>query len=153
MTSWRLASSMTSSPAIRRRLSAREPAEHGADRQPESAEVTLRQNISGHDFSRRVHVAKRPAGRIEHPRALVHRHAHVRERDPGAKREAVKWRAIDRQRPVAFLRSNPLRAQAVEALHLRVRVPGRRAIVLRERIYERGGIEAKLRGEISERIG
>src|SRR5579863_9356530 len=108
---------MTSSPGIRRRLSARKPAEYGADGQAETSEVTLRKNVSGHDFSRGKYILEGPPALIDDARAFVHRDSHVCERDPRAQRQPVKWRTIDRLRPVAFRRRDAARAVAVQALH------------------------------------
>src|SRR5579863_8758186 len=95
---------MMSSPGICRRLPARKLAEHGADRQAETPEVALREDVPGHDFSRRKHILEWPPASIDDARAFVHRDSHVRERDPRPQRQTVKRRTIDRNRPIALWR-------------------------------------------------
>src|SRR5216683_8194464 len=135
---------MTSSPGICRRLLARKSAEYGADRQAETSEVTFRENIAGHDFSRREHILKRFPILIDDARAFVYRDSHVRERDPWPQRQPIKRRTIDRKRPIAFRRRDAARAVAIQAFHAQLRVSVRRAIVFRDGVHEGAWIEAKL---------
>src|ERR1700747_320176 len=113
---------MTSSPGIGRRFLARESSEDRTDGQAETSEITLRKNISGHDFSCRENVLECTPALIEDARAFVHRDSHVRKRDPRPQRQAVKRRAIDGQGPVAFRWREAPRANPVQAFHASLRV-------------------------------
>src|SRR4029077_11936297 len=119
---------MTSSPGIGRRFLARESSEYRTDGQAETSEITLRKNISGHDFSCRENVLERPSALIHDARAFVHRDSHVRERDPRPQRQTVKRRSIDGHGPIAFWRREALRANAVQAFHASLRISCRGAI-------------------------
>src|SRR5579872_7085018 len=105
---------MTSSPGTCRRLSARQSAEHGADRQAEASKITFGENVSGHDFSRRENILKCAPALIDDARAFVHLDSHVCERDPRPQRKPIKRRTIDRNRPVAFRWSEAARGIAVQ---------------------------------------
>src|ERR1700716_2864237 len=102
MTNWRLASWNTSNSGMRCCLSSREFAEHGTDRQSETAEVTLRKNISRHNFTGGVNIFKWPATFIEHTGSFIHGDSHIRERNSRAQWKPVKRRTINRHRPISF---------------------------------------------------
>src|SRR5262249_402078 len=151
-TNCRSASWKTLSVAIRRCLSAREPTEHGADCQSKPAQVAFGKNIPGHYFPGGINILEWSARLIEHKRPVVHGNSHVRKRDTGPQRKAVKRRKIDGHGPVALGWGQAAGACAVQFLHTDFCVPRRRAIVLFDRSCEDIWVEAHRRAQRSECI-
>src|SRR5579872_6255348 len=138
MTSCRLASANRSSSGMRGRHPSGEFAEYGTDRHTEAGEVAFRQNVTGHNFSRRVDIGKWPAVASEDAARLVHRDTHVSEGDAGAQRKAVKRRPVDGNGPIAFRRSEPASGVAILA---QLGVSGDGAIILFEGVLKNPRIE------------
>src|ERR1700730_14717585 len=105
-----------------RRFLARESSEYRTDGQAETSQISLRKNISGHDFSCRENILERASALIHDARAFVHRDAHVRKCDPWPQRQAVKRRQVDGHGPIAFWRREAAGANAIQAFHASLRV-------------------------------
>src|SRR5947209_7044214 len=69
------------------------PSENRTDGHSEPGEITLAQNIAGHDFTGSENVAVR--SKTLNFGSLVHLHAEIRERNSRAQRIAVKRRLVD----------------------------------------------------------
>src|ERR1700681_4948698 len=118
-----------------------ELAKYRPDRQAESGQVALCQNISRHDFSGCINILERLAILIENPRLVVYGDAHVRKGDTWSKRKPVEWWAVDRHCPVTLAGINATRADAVQDVHPKIGVPRRPAIIFFHRLQEGLGIE------------
>src|SRR5207244_8668934 len=78
------------------------PSENRTDGHSEPGEITLAQNIAGHDFTGSENVAVR--SKTLNFGSLVHLHAEIRERNSRAQRIAVKRRLVDSLGPMRLRR-------------------------------------------------
>src|SRR5438552_17900563 len=87
-----------------RGLLTRDSAEHGADRHPESREISLLQDIPRHDLARRADVRQWLAAFHQHARTLIYFHTQIRKRDSWPKWIRIKRRCVDPLGALRFLR-------------------------------------------------
>src|SRR5215472_7448865 len=97
-----------------RRLTAGDPPKHRSDGHPEPGHVALSEDVARHNLAGREHVSRWRTLGHENARLLVDSDPEVREGDARPKRVAIKWRPVNRYRPVALWRSEPLGATVVE---------------------------------------
>src|SRR5262245_47752036 len=100
-----------------RSLPSGNPAEHRADSHAEPGQVTLPDNIAGHDFACGEDVGS--GAKPLHFGLLVHLHSEIRERDSRPQRITVERRPVDSEGPMRFRRSESFSVAIIENLMIK----------------------------------
>src|SRR6516164_6533578 len=90
---WRSPSAMRSVTGCTRGLPSGDAAEDRTDRHAEARQVTLTENVAGHDFTGRENVGARRQSL--YLASLIHFQPEIRKRDPGSQRVTEERRPVD----------------------------------------------------------